>query len=550
MPEQFTITGTVRVGDGLDFAGVRVVAYDRDLPSRERRGGAGPQLLGDGVVDTDGRFSIEVDAARFLEGEGDPAAGLVTRRVGGPSPDVTFRVLDNADHELVLRMVTAAGRDVRPDEILFNAPSPLEVVLTVEAPPDPGRDDAVSEYEVLTARIAPVTGDLSPADLADDDLEFLVHELGLDQSREDRDRLGFLRAAEFLGRLEGVAAAPFYGWARTGIPDLWGQLPSLDDPDRRDAFLKSLLNGLAATDPGVLGDALRRAAEQRIIPSGFGDRADALSQLVRRRTRAAVTVRVRLLSAADGARLAGYTAGVFDDGDAGRDLGEHLTDARGDLGVTYYAEPTEVAAPRPLRWQISGPGLATPVDVAAPVTPPTADETEIGDGADAAAGVIRVPMPAAAPSVRALAADGHVQLSAATLERLDTAGIGSYADIRRGGGLAGVPALADADPNEVRRLDALTELDRLTADPVEASALLALGYDSVIAIADTPWNTFLTAVAPQPEGQGVDHQHGEGGQFLSYERAVKLRAAAQAQAGALDILLAGIASDLANGFSL
>ena len=115
---------------------------------------------------------------------------------------------------------------------------------------------------------------------------------------------------------------------------------------------------------------------------------------------------------------------------------------------------------------------------------------------------------------------------------------------------AGVPALADADPNEVRRLDALTELDRLTADPVEASALLALGYDSVIAIADTPWNTFLTAVAPQPEGQGVDHQDGEGGQFLSYERAVKLRAAAQAQAGALDILLAGIASDLANGFSL
>ena len=87
MLEQFTITGTVRVGDGLELAGVRVVAYDRDLPSRERRGGVGPQLLGDGVVDADGRFSIEVDAARFLEGEGDPAAGLVVRRVGGPGPE-------------------------------------------------------------------------------------------------------------------------------------------------------------------------------------------------------------------------------------------------------------------------------------------------------------------------------------------------------------------------------------------------------------------------------------------------------------------------------
>lgn len=550
MPEAFTITGTVSLPDGLESAGVRVAAYDRDLPSRERRAGSGPQSLGDVVVGDDGRFTIEVDPARFWEGEGDPAAGLVERLAGGPRPDVTFRVFDRADRELVLRMVTAAGRDVRPEQILFNVSSPLEVVLTVEAPPDPGHDGAVSEYETLKARIAPVAGDLSPADLADDDLEFLIHELGLDQSHEDRDRLGFLRAAEFLGRVEGVAAPAFYGWARMGVPDSWAQLPSLDDPDRRDAFFAGLLDGLAATDGVALGDSLRRAAEQRIIPAGLGDRADALSQLMRRRTRAAVTVRVRLLSAADGARLAGYTAGVFDDGDAGRDLGEHLTDARGELGVTYYADPKEVAASRPLRWQISGPGLAAPVDVAAPVTPPTADETEIGDGAGAAAAVIRVPMPAAAPSVRALAADGHVQLSAATLERLDTAGIGSYADIRRGGGLAGVPALADADPNEVSRLDALTELDRLTADPVEASALLALGYESVIAIADTPWNTFLTAVAPQPDGQGVDHHDGEGGQFLSYERAVKLRAAAQAQAGALDILLAGIASDLANGFSL
>jgi len=550
MSDSFIITGTLSVPDGVEAADVRVVAYDRDLPSRERRIGAGPQLLGDGVVDADGRFTIEVDPARFREGEGDPAAGLVARLAGGPRPDVTFRVFDRADRELVVRMVTAAGRDVRPEQILFNASSPLEVVLTVEAPPDPGHDGAVSEYETLKARIAPVVGDLSPADLADDDLEFLVHELGLDQSPEDHDRLGFLRAAEFLGRVEGVAAPAFYGWARMGVPDLWAQLPSLDDPDRRDAFFGSLLDGFAATDGAALGDALRRAAEQRIIPAGFGDRADALSRLVRRRTRAPVTVRVRLLSAADGARLAGYTAAVFDDGDAGRDLGEHLTDARGDLGVTYYAEPTEVAAPRPLRWQISGPGLATPVDVAAPVTPPTADETETGDGADTAAAVIRVPMPTTAPSVRALAADGHVQLSAPTLDRLDTAGIGSYADIRRGGGLAGVPAFADADPNEVRRLDALTELDRLTADPMEASALLALGYDSVIAIADTPWNTFLSAVAPQPDDQGVDHQDGEGGRFLSYERAVKLRAAAQAQAGVLDILLAGIAADLANGFSL
>jgi hypothetical protein len=547
MPDPFTITGIVRVADGLEPAGVRVVAYDRDLPSLERRAGPGPQLLGDGISDANGRFTIEVDPARFLEREGDPAGGLAARSPGRPDPDVTFRVFDRADRELALRMVTAAGRDVRPDQVLFNAPSPLDVVLTVQAPPGPGQGDAVSEYESLEARIAPVVGDLSAADLRDDDLEFLVHELGWDQSPEDRDRLGLLRAADLLGRFDGVPAPALYGWARIGIPDLWARLPSLDDPDRRDAFVATMLDGLAATDVGALAGALRRAVEARIIPPGFGDRADALANLVRRRTRTPVTVRIQLVSEADGAQLAGYAVTVHDDGDAGRDLGEYLTDARGALDVTYHSDPQAVAAPRPLRLRIAGPALATPVDVAASVAPPTAIETELGDGADPAATVVRVPVPSTAPILRALAADGHVELSAATLDRLDSAGIASYADIRRRGGLGGVPALADADPNEVRRLDALTELDRLTADPVEATTLLGLGYDSVIAVADTPWNAFLTAAAPQRDGES------DGGgrtPLLSYERAAELRAAAQAQAGALDILLAGIASDLANGFSL
>jgi len=170
------------------------------------------------------------------------------------------------------------------------------------------------------------------------------------------------------------------------------------------------------------------------------------------------------------------------------------------------------------------------------------------EGIDHSATVIRVPVPDATPPVRALVAGG-LQLSATTLDRLENAGIGSYADIRRQGGLAGVAALADADPSEVQRLDALTELDRLTADPVEATALLALGYDSVIAIAETPWNAFLTAVSPDADGENAGQGEGEPARQISYKRAVQLRAAAQAQAGALDMMLAGIAADLANGFA-
>ena len=41
MPEQYTITGTIAPADGADRAGMKVQAFDRDLPSLERcTGGA------------------------------------------------------------------------------------------------------------------------------------------------------------------------------------------------------------------------------------------------------------------------------------------------------------------------------------------------------------------------------------------------------------------------------------------------------------------------------------------------------------------------------
>src|SRR5262249_890469 len=118
--------------NGAGRAGLRVRAYDRDLPSRERRGGAGPQLLGEGIADAEGRFAIEFDAARYEDGEAELAAELAQRRGSGHSPDLSFRVFDRGGRELVLRRVTAQGREAGPEQILFNAVSPLEVALAVE----------------------------------------------------------------------------------------------------------------------------------------------------------------------------------------------------------------------------------------------------------------------------------------------------------------------------------------------------------------------------------------------------------------------------------
>jgi hypothetical protein len=137
---------------------------------------------------------------------------------------------------------------------------------------------------------------------------------------------------------------------------------------------------------------------------------------------------------------------------------------------------------------------------------------------------------AAPPDLAALVTEGHLQLTPGALDILTTAGIASYADIRRRGGVAG---LQELDADDARKLEALTELDLLTPDPIEASALLALDYTSVEAIAATPWGRFLAHTTEQ----------------LSAERAVALRTGAQAQIGMLDLLLAGQAADLANGFT-
>ena len=47
MPEQYTITGVILPANDAERAGARVQAFDRDMPSLERRAGSSPQLLGE-----------------------------------------------------------------------------------------------------------------------------------------------------------------------------------------------------------------------------------------------------------------------------------------------------------------------------------------------------------------------------------------------------------------------------------------------------------------------------------------------------------------------
>src|SRR5262249_23318117 len=151
------------------------------------------------------------------------------------------------------------------------------------------------------------------------------------------------------------------------------------------------------------------------------------------------------------------------DTDAGADLGEDVTDARGAVAVTYHADPAAAGGPRTLRLLVSGPRLADPVTVSVPVDPSAPAVTAVA---------VRAPPPARR---RALAAGGLIALGEATLARLEAAGVVGFAEIRRRGGPAGVPELAGLNPATAHRLGALADLDRLATTPAEVDTLLASG---------------------------------------------------------------------------
>lgn len=71
MAQQFILTGNVFLSDdGRPLLEGTVQAFDRDLPSLERRG-VKPQLLGESPLDANGRFSIAYKDDQFRTGEGE-----------------------------------------------------------------------------------------------------------------------------------------------------------------------------------------------------------------------------------------------------------------------------------------------------------------------------------------------------------------------------------------------------------------------------------------------------------------------------------------------
>lgn len=230
----FEVFGRIIDTSGRHAAGLRVQALDRDLRSVE--------ILGSATTDKLGRYRIAYSVAQFRRAE-------------------------KACADLRVRVLAADGKTkIAVSDTVFNAPARAEIDLTVPA----DKLYADSEWEHHGRELAPLLGfagvpagassagarkPLPPAELTDEDLDFLHRETGI-----AHDHLLFIRLASrwwVAQRKHKLPAEAFYGLLRLGVPADWALLLQTSSARRRAA--------------------LKQAVAQRIVPASLGAQIDTIT---------------------------------------------------------------------------------------------------------------------------------------------------------------------------------------------------------------------------------------------------------------------------------
>lgn len=523
MPQAFVITGNVEFASNEELLEGRVEAYDRDLPSLEQRG-ATPQLLGQSPIDANFRFRIEFTDEQFRRGEGETS---FLRRAAKIRPDLTFQVFDATGRELKIARIVAQEREYRPDQIIFNAPSNLEEVeITVEPPPAVGD----SEYERLVAAIAPVLGDLPIAELTDEDIQFLVNELELEQSPEEQNQIKWLRYSALLERETNLSIEAFYGWGREDLPATFVELAGLL-LENLPKDLPSVLKKLSSLEVEELSQSLLKAIEKKIIPTGLRNQIDTIIRQLKRRNQVLRKVVAQLKDAETDRVLVGYTVTTFDRTEGGENLGLDISDNEGKFFFSFYVSndlPQDAPA-RKFAFKVQpfeGEEIpeSEPVDIN-----PNQPETEI---ITIKVNVPKPPTPALQEQFQQVQIDAPELLTYFSDRNIKT-----FTDIRLNGGINRLPDLPEIAPEMKQKLKALVDLDRLSLKVMASTALIEKQYDSVLAIADSPRSEFVDTVKDSHED-------------LTELEATKLHIMASAQTDFLNNLLVEMATNQANGFTL
>jgi hypothetical protein len=503
MTQQFIITGNVEIsGDRNLLQDGRIEAYDRDLPSLEKRGAA-PQLLGQSSIEgATFQFRIEFTDEQFRIGEGQTS---FQRRAGKIKPELSFRVFDTSGQELTITRIVAQNREYQANQIIFNAPPILEAIkITVEPAPVVGR----SEYEGLVAAIAPMTANLSLADLTEEDIVFLFNELELEQHLDTQKRIEWLRRSALLARQINLPMEAFYGWGRSNVPASFAELAEVPISE-----LPSLVSRLLALETTVLNQTLQEAIAAKIIPD-LGDRLNGMvTQIEQLKVAQGLLISRRfagkLVNASDRKPLKGLRVAGFDL-QANRQpkaLGQVVSDDQGLFNLTYITAPIPAnATPEQMQRRLK---LEVMID------PQTQEkfEAEVLAADDAEVHDVQVTLPEPVtlkleqlPVFAAEATGGGMPFgitadstettlvlpSVNLLTFLKSNNINSLEDLRTVGGINQLKELpTDIDATQIEQLETHTELYQLTKDIDVHSALIDKGYNSIGKIAKTPLPDFV-----------------------------------------------------------
>jgi hypothetical protein len=519
MPEQYTINGTITSANGAELAGFRVQAFDRDLPSLESRTGAVPQLLGETTTDPAdpaGTFHITYTLEQFKDGEGISLFGGVPKQ----SADISFRVF-RAGQELNITGIEAGNRSYRAEEIIFNAPTDLEDVnIFLDAPPEAG----TSEYERLIALIAPVVEDLPLIEISDEDIFFLINELGLEQQRDVQQRIEWLRRCALLAQETGLPTEAFYGWGREDVPADLAELAAVPLAD-----LPKVLEKLTSLDAKELREALLAAIVEEFIPAGFREGVGEIVLQLIRRVQILHSVDAQLQDEDTQEALAGYRVTTFDQDADDENRSLDISDNEGKFSFSFYA-PRNLPQDAPARrftFEIqNSEGEAIPEVEAVDINPnqPEKDIIKV---------TVRLPKPPL-PTLEALQQGGQLDIPDVLLVHLRGQQIHTFADIRRRGGLSQLPNLPQVEPALLNKLDSLADLDRISSSVEVNTQLIEKGFDWVAIIANSDRSNFMKRT------------HALLGDF----NAVKLHTSAKAQTNFSNNFVFDAMTAQANGFPL
>jgi hypothetical protein len=224
---EFEIKGTIVDENGTLLAGVKVVAYDKDLRTDE--------LLGQATTNADGYYEIYYNREQFQK-------------------------VENAQADLFIVVSDASGNLLATSDVFYNAANAQEINLTISS--------SASEWESLNNKLLPLLKnqkktvettfiDLPPDELVRADIVFLSKETN---AEENNIRLWSMSYNLEL-KVKTIQAEVFYGWLREGQPELPEELWNLTTDELISSLQKAITDKIIPASVEGMEDKIKASID-------------------------------------------------------------------------------------------------------------------------------------------------------------------------------------------------------------------------------------------------------------------------------------------------